>query len=299
MVPRRLSDVLEQGDLLVLHEGWTPSNLVAAMAARRAGIPYVLFSHGAHHPDVRRLLKVERLRERAERYVLDGAATVVVHLPSEIAHIRLLAPTASVAAVITGMPRSPERWDADQPGHRLCWVGRYDVHHKGLDILLAAMSLLDDVELDMYGQDYQGGHAAVLEIIAARGLGERVAANGPVANHEVPRRMADSAMVVHTPRWEAMGRVCLEATAVGAPVVVTESAEIAPVLRSAIGSAVETPPLEPAEIAAAVRSVSARSIERRRAERDRRVSWADSNLSWSSRIDDLVGVLGDVGLSLE
>ena len=38
--PVSLDRYLGREDLLVLHEGWVPSNLVAAAAASRAGVPY-------------------------------------------------------------------------------------------------------------------------------------------------------------------------------------------------------------------------------------------------------------------
>src|SRR5262245_1432635 len=40
--PIGLERWLRPGDVLVLHEGWVMSNVVAARAARRAGVPYVL-----------------------------------------------------------------------------------------------------------------------------------------------------------------------------------------------------------------------------------------------------------------
>ena len=44
--PVGLDRYLGRNDLLVLHEGWVPSNFVAAGAARRARVPYIVMPHG-------------------------------------------------------------------------------------------------------------------------------------------------------------------------------------------------------------------------------------------------------------
>ena len=44
--PSFLGRLLGKDDLLVLHEGWTTNNLIAAAAARHAGVPYMVMPHG-------------------------------------------------------------------------------------------------------------------------------------------------------------------------------------------------------------------------------------------------------------
>ena len=70
--PVGLERHLGEHDLLVLHEGWVANNLVAAAAARRAGVPYVVMPHGVYEPAWMRYLKPPMwLRSRLERQMLE------------------------------------------------------------------------------------------------------------------------------------------------------------------------------------------------------------------------------------
>src|SRR5688572_7927734 len=56
-IPWGLGKRLRSDDLLVLHEGWTLSNVFAAAVARRRRIPYVTMPHGVYEPGVMRGLR--------------------------------------------------------------------------------------------------------------------------------------------------------------------------------------------------------------------------------------------------
>src|SRR5205807_1864103 len=76
-IPVGMTPALRDLDLLVLHEAWFAANPVAALTARRAGVPYLVLPHGVFHPTWIGYLKRPHTPRRAiERAVLRGAAAV-------------------------------------------------------------------------------------------------------------------------------------------------------------------------------------------------------------------------------
>ena len=87
--PIGLERWLRPSDILLLHEGWVMSNVVASRAARRAGCPYVVVPHGVYEPGIRRMLKPpRRLRDAVERRVVERAAAIHVFFESEGPNVR-------------------------------------------------------------------------------------------------------------------------------------------------------------------------------------------------------------------
>ena len=164
------------------------SNVVAARAARRAGVPYVVVPHGVYEPGIRRMLKPpQRLRARVERWVLEHAAAVHVFFESEGPIIRAIAPrTRSLIVVPLGFDVGDATWTGG--GGYLAWIGRYEPTHKGLDVLIDAVARLepsDRPRIELRGPDFNGGFGRTLEQIERLGLADRVHAEGPVSG---PRR---------------------------------------------------------------------------------------------------------------
>src|SRR5262245_47030490 len=152
---------LRPGDVLILHEGWVMSNLVAARAARRAGIPYVVVPHGVYEPGIMAHLKQPRgLRRRVERWILEHAAAVHVFFASEEPIIRAVAPRArSLIVAPLGFDVGAATWTGG--GGYLAWIGRYDPDHKGLDVLVDAVTRLAPDErptVELRGPDFNGGY---------------------------------------------------------------------------------------------------------------------------------------------
>jgi glycosyltransferase involved in cell wall biosynthesis len=241
--PVGLRDRLRPGDVLLLHEGWVISNVLAARAARRAGIPYVVVPHGVYEPGIRRLLKPPRRpREIVERTVLEPAAAIHVFFASETPHIRALARTPPLIVAPIGFELGDERWQGG--GGYLAWIGRYDPAHKGLDALIDAIARLDPSErpvVELRGPDFNGGFARTVDQIARLGLGAWVRAEGPVGGAEKAAFLAGSEGYLMPSRWEGYGIALVENLAIGAPCLVSDAIHIAAPIAEA-NAAILAPP---------------------------------------------------------
>jgi glycosyltransferase involved in cell wall biosynthesis len=233
--PVDLDRYLGRNDLLVLHEGWVPSNLIAANAACRAGVPYVVMPHGVYEPAWTNYLKGPRsLRSRFERRLLERAAAVHVFFDSEIADIAALAPDASFITVPTGFDVPADRWNGG--GGYIGWVGRVDPFHKGLDLLVGAIAQLAPRErptVRIRGYDYKGGIERLRDVIEARRVAKWVRIEGPIAGDEKRRFLQEADGYVLPSRWECHSIALLENLALGVPCLVSNVIHIARTLAQA------------------------------------------------------------------
>jgi glycosyltransferase involved in cell wall biosynthesis len=260
----------------VLHEGWVPSNLVAANAACRAGVPYVVMPHGVYEPAWTNYLKGPRwLRRRAERRMLERAAAVHVFFDSEIADITALAPHASFATVPTGFDVPADHWHGG--GGYIGWVGRVDPFHKGLDLLVGAIAQLDPrarPTVHIRGYNYKGGIERLRAVIDAHRVGRWVRIGGPIAGDEKHRFLQEADGYVHPSRWECHSIALLENLALGVPCLVSNAIHIARTLAEA--SAAVLVQLDERRIADALNAFAATRIAlggRGRALVSRAFSW--------------------------
>ncbi len=244
--PIGLERRLRPGDVLVLHEGWVMSNAVAALAARRAGCPYIVVPHGVYEPGIRRMLKPpHRLREIVERTILEHAAAIHVFFDSEVPIIKHLVPrTPPLIVAPIGFDIGEERWTGG--GGYLAWMGRYDPMHKGLDVLVGAVAAMKPNErpiIELRGPDFNGGYGRTREQIERLGLGQWIHALGPVAGADKAAFLERSDGYVMPSRWEGYGIALVENLAIGAPCLVSAVIHIAGPLATA-DAAILAPPTE-------------------------------------------------------
>lgn len=243
-------------DALILHSAWVPHNVLAARAARLCHIPYVLTPHGGYDPHV---VRRHRSKKRAwwviaEARLIAGAAAIHVFFPEEEGYVRNLGFKGRVIAVPHGLI-GPTRtsWDGGS-GRYLLWLGRYDIEHKGLDVLLEGYVQIPPGErppLRLHGPDFKGQRVAVERWVQEGRLGGDVTVGGPIHGVEKERALAAAAAFVYPSRWDAHSVAVTEALACGVPVVISDRMPIASMLRDYDAAFVAS--LSPSDLAQALR----------------------------------------------
>ncbi len=226
--PVGLERHLDPGDILILHEGWTPSNLLAARTARRLGVPYVVMPHGVYEAAWRPYLRGPvRPRVYLERRMLEAALAVHLFFASEAQDVTNLAPRARIVTAPTGFDVPVERWQG--AGGYLAWVGRYDPFHKGLDILVDAIALLSPSERPMVrlrGYDYRGGLERISRQVVERGVASWVDVGPPIEGAAKTAFIQAADGYLHPSRWESYGLALVEALALGAPCLASSTIQM-------------------------------------------------------------------------
>ena len=221
-----LEDAIKDADVLVLHSAWAPHNNWAGKVARKLGVPYVLEPRGAYDPQI---VRRHRLWKKPwwwtfERELLMNACAVHVFFSSEIQHLRSLGYGGEVIVAPNGV-ETPDavHWDGGS-GKYLLWMGRFDPEHKGIDVLVRAMKLIEANRrpaLRLRGPDWRNGKGTIRRLISRLDLGAWVKVEEPIHGLEKFKLLARSSGFVYPSRWEGFGNSVAEAVSVGVPTVVT------------------------------------------------------------------------------
>lgn len=121
---------------------------------------------------------------------------------------------------------------------KIVFIGRYNVYHKGLDILLKSVHNNVDwfkennVKVYLYGRDSQGGEKVLIDTIKEYMIDDIVILNGPVYDKEKEEVLLDSDVFIHTSRLEGHPTAVIEAISYGIPVIVTPGTNVADVIKS-------------------------------------------------------------------
>lgn len=226
-----------------------PTAFHTRVAAAVSGCPYVLYAHGS---DV--VARPSRWLTRVVR----GAGEV--HTNSEHTAERIRVTFGKVGVVVSPPGVDLERFHPGDPEPgRVVFVGDL-VSHKGVDVLLEAMSLLDGPLLSLVGDGPQ--RPELERQIDELQLGEQVELVGRVGHDHVADHMKRAWVVAVPSRIDAFGQVAAEALACGVPVVVSDVGGLASLPNGGTGTAVESG--DASALAAGLRRWLGLSAEQRR-----------------------------------
>jgi glycosyltransferase involved in cell wall biosynthesis len=274
-VPRRLyrsrrlgvavRERVAEFDVVHLHSTFLWPTWVAARAAERARVPYVVSPRGML---VEELIALRgRFRKRlwirfVERRTLSRAASIHVTSDRELDDLRALGLEVARTEVI------PNGVDLDSPGDEpdrgpadldrlaaepfVLFLGRL-TPKKQLPRLLEAMALVPDLRLVVAGGDDEGQGESLVRRATALGIKGRVEFVGDVRGTLKRVLLERCITLVLASRSENFGNAVVEAMAARRPVVVTEEVGASTIVRESGGGVVVEG--TPAALAAALRSL--------------------------------------------
>jgi len=246
----RISRNQDEIDLLIINGMFYPPNLALGRAARRARIPYIVCPHDPYHPE---LLKKGRWRKLPygmlyERPFLNAASAVQVLAEEHaklLSHYGVLRPVLVVpngfdSRKVLESSTEQVRPHASQEGSpSFVYLGRLDMHHKGLDLLLKGLALgifqgklPQTLRLDFVGADW--GDQRKLELLADRlGITQNVRFLGRIPDRSPTAIISFYDLLVLPSRFDGFGLVVLEAMVAAKPVIVSEEAGISSYVKKA------------------------------------------------------------------
>lgn len=235
-----------------------PGGAAARRLARKAGLPYVVTTHGL---DVYLNLDNPAWRAEITATVRDAAAVIAVAPKLAADVVELLGANPGKTLIIPNTYEVDLFRFAERPAHsgpvRLVSVGRLS-SEKGHDVLLRALSTLTaeggDLALTIVGDGPE--RSRLTELAVALGVAERVRFTGVLTGRELAAELAAADLSVLPSRSEGFGVAVIEAMATGLPVVATRSGGPETIIDAETGVLVATD--DPAALAAGLADAVAR-----------------------------------------
>ncbi len=242
----QLAATVASFDLVHTHAVFLWPLWVAARAAQRAGVPYVVSPRGMLERDLVRqkspFLKALWIA-LIERHNLERAAAIHVTSAREADELAAfgfrLPPVVTVPNGVGAGPspdqdhRVPDQLAATiARGPYVLFLGRIS-WKKGLDRLVRSMPYISgSVRVVVAGNDDEGLRPSLEAEAAQRGVAERLVFTGPVAGSGKQALLASAQLLVLPSYSENFGNVVLEAMAAGCPVIVTPEVGAAPIVEA-------------------------------------------------------------------
>lgn len=220
-------------DLVHLHNVFAPVNSVFARALR---CPYALSPHGGYDPVSLRRGRARKAVYGAlfERRLLRGAALVCALSDAEARQVGRFGAQDPVVVIPNGVTPPPENVDPTAfrrqlgigPDDKLAvFVGRLDVAHKGLDVLVRGIAQAPEWRLALVGPDHRNGLADLTRLAERLGTSRRLYFAGTRLGRDLHTALAAGDLFALTSRWEGFPVALLEALSHGTPALVSPPVE--------------------------------------------------------------------------
>jgi glycosyltransferase involved in cell wall biosynthesis len=226
---------LDRNTYVHFHCVFIPEFPGIARILNKRGILYGITPHGAYSPGVlskNRFLKWLYIALRERRYVA-GASWVHAIGRREINEIHAIAPYVRIELIPNGQERDllagieVPRIASEHPVIGYC--GRLSIRQKGLDYLVNGFSAYKSSggrgQLWLIGDDVD--RATVERMVAKGGVKNDVRFFGAMSGAEKLQVIANFDIFIHSSRWDVVPTACLEAAALGRPLLVSRETNLA------------------------------------------------------------------------
>ena len=219
-------------DLVVFHECYRPAYLKIAKNLINNNIPYVDMPHGELGKGAQ---KKKHLKKLVANLLLfknftNRAAAIICLSKKELESTHFGKKKILITNGVYIPGKKKEQFSS--VGIKLIYIGRLDAFHKGLDLMIEAISLVKDkmlsnnVRLDIYGPDLNGRYAHVQELISAAHVEELVELHHEVSGQYKEQLLLEADVFMQTSRFEGMPLGILEALSYGVPCLVTDGTNL-------------------------------------------------------------------------
>ena len=271
---------------------WVPARL------RRRGLLFFQHFMGRHAIAKHPLVGWAALL--AERRVLTAYPHILTVSPSVQERIRQrVAEDVSVECVVNGVESSHLDGSSEEPEEEfILYLGRIDVHTKGLDVLVQAMARIapdhPQLRLTIAGGGEPRQQRQLRSLISRCRLDDQVDLRGRVQEAEKMRLLRAAQFLCMPSRYEGWGMVAVEASACGKAVVATDIDGLRDAVRDGhTGVLVRSGDAD--QLAAAMRKLLAaperrRTLGRQGREWSRRFDWDQLAIDQENILKRLAGV---------
>lgn len=227
LYPLGIRSYLSRDSVLIVHSAFLACNLIAALNAFSVGAKVIFVPHGAYdHAARQRKYSLKRLWLNFEIPIIKRSTAVHAFIDTETPSISEIAPDVPIVVAPTPIEIPQDmRWEGG--GGYIAWFGRYDIEHKGLDLLFDAYSRIPaSLRIPIYlrGRNSTNTLEEVVSLADKFGLSDIVQVGGPIEGDDKIKFIQKADFFVMPSRWESFGIALFEALALGVPAIVSDRA---------------------------------------------------------------------------
>lgn len=227
-----VSEELTQPDLVVFHEVYHLEFAKIALDLKNKGIKYVIIPHGSLSIEAQ---KNKRLKKIIANFLIfnrfiNGAIGIQCLSEREKNNIYF----NGYKFIASNGIAIPKRYKTNftNNGLVITFIGRLEIHTKGLDLLFDAVSSLksvlieNKVKINIYGPNYKGRHIEIIEMIKEKKIYDIVSLNSEITKEQKVECLLNSDLFIQTSRFEGMPMGILEAMSYGVPCLITKGTSL-------------------------------------------------------------------------
>ena len=219
-------------DLVVFHDVYCVKYLCIYKKLLKENIPYIIVPHCCLSQKAQRkkFLKKKLGNALLFRKFIDKALAIQCLSQNELVETKF----HTVKFIGTNGISMPKIKKENFNGKKVVftYIGRLDAYHKGLDLLINAVSSIKDFLLEnhcefyIYGPDRNGWFKHIESLINENGVADLIFLNPAVSGQEKGKKLLNSDIFIQTSRFEGMPMGILEAMSYGLPVLITEGTNL-------------------------------------------------------------------------
>ena len=227
-------------DLVIFHEVYYPAFIRLGNDCRKYGIPYIIIPHGCLTKEA---LEIKKWKKRIgnellfKKFVMGAEA------------LQFLSPKEKKTTIfkkdgfigLNGVNDNGDRGqfsvlkeeNVEKPYTVYTYIGRMDMHIKGLDLLVKAIAETQKTLREklcifkLYGPDCYDTKRKLTLLAEELGVGDLIEINGPVEEEKKEEVLLNTDIFVQTSRSEALPMGLLEALSYGIPCLVSKGTGLA------------------------------------------------------------------------
>jgi glycosyltransferase involved in cell wall biosynthesis len=224
-----------QPDLVIFHSTYILKHLLIGRWLRRRGIPYIITPRGGMTPIAQKVSQRKKTVANSLGFGSFFRGALGFHCLNEL-EARGSAKWGKPTFIATNAVKEPADILPATPGTRdtlrFIFIGRMDVYHKGLDVLMGGVALIREelirnrVTVELYGPDFKNGFAHLQDMILELKLSDIVEVHGALNGTQKFSVLSEGDLFLHTSRLEGWPLSILEAMIQGLPCLVTHGTNL-------------------------------------------------------------------------